>query len=89
MPNKSYKNRRSKNRRQKGGNGATGANPIPSYTPSSAGSASAFGVQAYGVIGQQSAIPGSNVIDVKPVSNCGGGKKKRSKSHKKTCKRRK
>lgn len=87
MPKKSCKNRRSSKRKQQGGN--NGANPIPSYTPSSAGSASAFGVQAYGSMGQQSATPGSNVIAVNRVPNCGGGKKKRSKSHKKTCKRRK
>lgn len=90
MPKKSYKNRRSSKRKQQGGNnGATGANPIPSYTPSSAGSASAFGVQAFGGIGQQQAMAGSNQIAVNRVPNCGGGKNKKSKSHKKTCKRRK
>lgn len=88
MPKKSYQKRRTTKRRQRGGNGAN-ANPIPNYSSQAAGSAAAFGVQAYGGIGQQNAIPGTNQLAVNHVPNCGGGKKKRSKSHKKTCKNKK
>jgi hypothetical protein len=70
--------RRKSQRRFRGGNGSELT--LPSL--SAAGSAANYGVSAFGGIGDQHAMPGSNQIHVNRVSNCGGGKRKRNRTRK-------
>ena len=86
---KSHRNKSHRNKSQSDYKGGNNLNIPPNFT--SAGSASNFGVQAYGNIGDQIAKPGTNLIDVKNLSNgvFGGRRRRRSKSCKKTRKHKK